>query len=75
LVPPFVPRTSVVNADCRSWGILNLWICVDQGGNLVNYADVDNDPGSAHQALQHDKRDSADETANRAVKASLRDRG
>jgi choline dehydrogenase-like flavoprotein len=21
------PRTSVVNADCRSWDILNLWIC------------------------------------------------
>jgi choline dehydrogenase-like flavoprotein len=21
------PRTSVVNADCRSWDIPNLWIC------------------------------------------------
>ena len=21
------PRTSVVNADCRSWDISNLWIC------------------------------------------------
>lgn len=21
------PRTSVVNADCRSWDIANLWIC------------------------------------------------
>ena len=40
------PRTSVVNADCRSWDVPNLWIC---DGSVFPYSwrrqPVADDPG------------------------------
>jgi len=46
-----------------------------EGGNLVDYSDVDNDPAGASQALQHDKRIVPTKPPIAPVKASLRDRG